>query len=282
MKTVFLVFMGLMFIICLAGCDEKEENDYFTLNDVVFDVNNTSEIPSPMSAIDLYYISKNNYFSIYECKKNKESKIIAGYLDIKTIEVLDEMSQTLVSSLSNDYYVSGIDNYLKKYQDAVISGKINENENPIECKYVSIEQLLLIDGNRRLIFVLEEKSINAENIKTNENIEFKLYTNVEGYILSGIFYTKECEPNRNSFTHFLFADTSVKKYYTENEIQFQFLNIYDNKYIEEYTNEILDYPNNEDYYQQIKGIIVSEEKKLIENITFKYDYIEIIKILKGE
>jgi hypothetical protein len=192
------------------------------------------------------------------------------------------MSQTLVSSLSNDYYVSGIDNYLKKYQDAVISGKINENENPIECKYVSIEQLLLIDGNRRLIFVLEEKSINAENIKTNENIEFKLYTNVEGYILSGIFYTKECEPNRNSFTHFLFADTSVKKYYTENEIQFQFLNIYDNKYIEEYTNEILDYPNNEDYYQQIKGIIVSEEKKLIEKITFKYDYIEIIKILKGE
>ena len=62
----------------------------------------------------------------------------------------------------------------------------------------------------------------------------------------------------------------------------EFLSTLPHKYIEEYTNEILDYPNNEDYYQQIKGIIVSEEKKLIENITFKYDYIEIIKILKGE
>lgn len=104
MKKNWLLFLSLTFIMCMVGCNIQKDN-YFTLDDVLFDVNNTGEIPCPMSAIDLYYISENNYFSIYECKKNEESKIIAGYLDIKTIEVLDEMSQTLVSPLSIDYNV---------------------------------------------------------------------------------------------------------------------------------------------------------------------------------
>lgn len=60
------------------------------------------------------------------------------------------------------------------------------------------------------------------------------------------------------------------------------MKIYDNKYIEEYTNEILIRLNREEYYQRIKNIIISEEKELIENTILKYDYIEFIKILREE
>lgn len=237
MEKIFLVFISLMFIMCLNGCYVQKDS-FFTLNDILLDVNNINDIAVPMECIDLYFISKNNYFDIYECKQKEENKIIAGYNDIKILEGLDELSETTISPLDNNYRISGIDNYLKLYQDALMSGNINEKDNPIEYKYVSVDNLPLIDGNKRLILVLEERSINAENIKTNESIEFKIYNSVEGHISFNVFYINACEPKENSFEHFLFTDINVKKYYIEDVMQFHSLTIYENKYVKEYTNGI--------------------------------------------
>lgn len=294
MKKVFILLGVILLSITLVSC--KEENDYKEyekqdflneealelFDDFILDINYASDLAAPVSAIDLYSNRKNNYFNIYEGRQNKDIKIIAGYIDKKIIDVLDELSIDLVDPLDYNYSISGIDDYLKKYQNAVRSGKINEYDALIKYEYVTENVLPLVDNDKRLILVLEEKNIKAENIKTNENIDFKIFSNIKGYISSEKFYIKEYENEKNDFEHSILFVGNQRKYCLENEIEFSFLKIYDNKYIEERTNAILDKQNCEEYYQRIKNIIISEEKELIENTILKYDYIEFIKILREE
>lgn len=219
MKKLFILLGVILLSITLVSCKEEtkyEKQDFLNeevlelLDDLILDINYASDLAAPVSAIDLYSNRKNNYFNIYEGRQNKDIKIIAGYIDKKIIDVLDELSIDLVDPLDYNYSISGIDDYLKKYQNAVRSGKIKEYDALIKYKYVTENVLPLVDNDKRLILVLEEKNIKAENIKTNENIDFKIFSNIKGYTSSEKFYIKENEHEKNDFEHFILFTENKK------------------------------------------------------------------------
>ncbi len=281
MKKIFTVLITLVLIVCLTGCYELNDK-YFSLDDLIFDTKNSNsgDTAAPMSVIELYISSKYDSYSIYECKKTDNNKIIAGYLDMETIKLLDSMDDYFSDPLDRICVISGIDRYLKKYQYAVINGKINKNEYPVKCKYVSKEDLSLTYKEQRLVFVLEEYTITSKNILNEEYNEFKVYDTVYGNIKNGIFHYNLSQNSKTIFEHFLLGNTKMNKYYMESMLEYCSLIIYEDLYVTSCTYEIEGYIYTEEYYQTVENTIISEEPESIYNVYYKYDYKEIIKILK--
>jgi hypothetical protein len=59
------------------------------------------------------------------------------------------------------------------------------------------------------------------------------------------------------------------------------LNVYDNRYIKERSNSILCHTFGEEYFEIIKETIISEEKNLVPDVEYMFDYKQFLEILKG-
>ena len=80
------------------------------------------------------------------------------------------------------FLIKGINTYIRKYQLGVAKRMIDMELYPVKCKYVTEEEISLIDGDKHLMFVFEEVYFSAKNIVTSEVEEFKVYDEVDGYI----------------------------------------------------------------------------------------------------
>ena len=285
MKKIIILILCLITSLCITGCkdSEKEEDNYFTLNDVILRKEREAIYEwITMSAIIVYDISKDDYSDLFECKQNGESKIIAGYVDQKTLKKIKDIPVTHPSPNYYIYFISGIDENLTKYQYAVEMGVIDEEISPIKFKYVSEDDITLKEGSKKLVVVLEEYSINAQNIKTNECCEFKIYHKLYGDVSSGIFSAIEKESIEVNYKHFLLSefDEEIKNNKIYRDVEHSALNVYDNRYIKEFSDHILSYTFGEEYFEIIKETIISEEKNLVPDVEYMYDYKQFLEILK--
>lgn len=87
MKRLFIVFMSLMFIMFLAGCGEKEENEYKYLQEenqyiqqiIKIEANN-NEIMTYTLSDKIRYVMENDYTFFSAKLNNKEYTIVCGYI----------------------------------------------------------------------------------------------------------------------------------------------------------------------------------------------------------
>ncbi len=281
-----LLLMCFMFVIAfvMVGCsNESETLNNLYLNEILIKTENiNTDIACKPSLITYYYNTKYSNYSVYECKKSNNSKYLAGYLDYKTIELLDNLENDNYDNLDKSYYISGIDGYLRKYQNAIMNGIFNEKEHYIEYKYIDENQIKILNKDQRLVVVLKENLCKVENINAAENKEIFIYSNVDGIIENEEFYLKDELTSHNSLEHFLYISKEIADFYIEEEMMFTAIQIHNNEYIEEAVNEILNYKEYEEYFNNIKKYIISENKELVNDKLLKYDYIGVKSILKGE
>jgi hypothetical protein len=85
MKKFIILILCLITSLCITGCkeSEKEEDNYFTLNDVILRkerFSSCADAAVPMSAINVYHISINDYFDLFECNKMVKVKSLLDML----------------------------------------------------------------------------------------------------------------------------------------------------------------------------------------------------------
>lgn len=179
MKKVFLVFMSLIFIMCLAGCGEKEENKYKYFEKENEDIQQIIKIAANKNEIMTYtlsdkirYVRENDYTFFSAKLNNKEYTIVCGYIneelyipkrlrDDKYIENVKWVSYNNTSDIKK--YVDDL-----VFSDAFIIYDFLLEKNLINNIYYNIDLKYYRDITNEVEWQLYDGSLFNENININQ------------------------------------------------------------------------------------------------------------------
>ena len=281
MKKI-LVF-AILLVLFLVSCEDNSFiND--TNGELTKMISETVVCPEvdETTLIRLYDI-KNQYSSvgIYECSpKNIEKTYIAGYLSKDTIKYVNEIDAT--SPMGFDWGVEGINGNLSQYLNvAVWEEMIEPAEYPFTFKEFTSNEIPLKINKLELVFVIQKNVFNAKNILTEEEQSIDIYTNVTGEIVDKNYQVSKEELK---FDNFLIELDKFTSCFVTNDLKrIVLIEDYNGvSSIKESCNYIIFRNDGLEYYNNVKDLIISDNKELKENEYFIYDYQKVIKFLKGE
>ena len=281
-KIWFIILLMLVSVFTLVGCDDEEKEEYFNLSEVLLESakSGKGDIGGPISIVEMHYFKKMYDFNIYECEKKEGRALVAAYLEESTMEYLKNI---YVGYRPHDYrfLIKGINTCIRKYQLGVAKRMIDMELYPVKCKYVTEEEISLIDGDKHLMFVFEEVYFSAKNIVTSEVEEFKVYDEVDGYIEGESFIiNKEWMSDYSEFNYFLFDDDILEEYYSKRGLDYGSVKIYDRKYIDVAKTSLMCYDSSEEFLRETEEIKIMEYTINTDYVIYRYDYEKMLSFLR--
>jgi len=283
MKKILRLLTCMIFVICLVGCDDGKKDEYFNLSEELFGtlISGKGDIGGKDSLADMYQLKKMFDFNVYECEKKEGMALVAAYLEESTMEYLKNND---VGSRPHDYSftINGINSYFIKYQLGVFNRVIDMELYPVKCKYITEEEISLVDGDKHLMFVFEEVYFNAKNIVTNEIEEFKVYDEVDGYIEGELFIiNKEWSSDYSEFSHFLLSHDILREYYSKNGLYYKSIEIHNRKYIDVAKKSLMNNILFEEFVSETEEIKILEYIINTDIVIYRYDYEKMLSFLMG-
>lgn len=265
----------------------------------------------------LYSCSKARNTSMISGITSSESQIICGYLSEETVKTLDNISGGIVkncrSCLSG---IINVNQYLCKYHYLVNSGELNETKNYIHLYSFKDEKIPMEYNQKKLIFVYSvfpfylangetyyvygnmHGEVNEEyyeitpynhleNVKNQEFII--LSSSINKYMFFEHFLENTIKIKNNSDTKSLYDDGfSIRNCFaTYKDISYYEFAMRLQEYRKNYIDvepffDASEFFYFEDeistYFEKLKPAILSEEKKLISEEVYYYDYFKIKEI----
>lgn len=293
-KKICIVITLLLLWICLIGCDNHKDScvegkcecgeEYFNLDESFFEttIYGLGEPPSDC-LVDAYHCKKNLGYNIYDCKQEKRS-LVAAYLDENTIEYLKGVTVSHFNQQPGHfrYTIGCLSSYIEKYILCVNQKMIDVELYPVKCKYVTKDNIPLIDGDKHLMFVFEETYFNSENIDTNEIKEFKVYDSVDGYCEGESFIINEdWVSNSSELNHIVIWRKTLSEYIYIHILKRRYEKVYNNKYID-IRKECLNYSRaSEEFLSALEEIEIMEYTLNTSAVMCRYDYEKLLSFLRG-
>lgn len=192
MKKLFLVFMSLVFIICLVGCSDSKQFEESKISEKLniglkqyFEINNSlkdGEIRDQIYINDLIINYKlfNKYLIFIDC--DYKSKYYCAYLDSKVKEILDTIEIITPDGEPSWYLWQGENLYLKKYEYAIENDIINYNDYSLKWfEFEEKEDILDSYENLFLVSITKSQMLNVINYENSEKIKKLIFIEENSY-----------------------------------------------------------------------------------------------------
>ena len=182
MKKLVVVFISLLVIFFLTGCNEsyqiktsymtealnKELDDYFRIDNEAKD----QEVGDKIYIDDLINNYNNSNKYLISVENEYKSKYFCAYLDIRIKDTLDSIEIAEPDGNPGWYVWQGENNYLKKYESAIKKNLIDIDEYCMNwVEFESKEDIVYSYENLFLVCIAKSIKSNVINYETNKRVD---------------------------------------------------------------------------------------------------------------